>query len=688
MLEIICPARISSFDVFTRKLSPASTEAIERVAVPGWNTQLAVMFMESALRELGYLRSFWPGRTFVRFRDSKRVSTNLGELRECGSLALDFIELSNDRVFVWIESAISPTKRVLDFLNEHLEINPVKPEFLGCLTGLKLRTIPAGGEVELVDIRPSVDLSIERVPDSNRTFADYWEEAYGIKFSQPSQPILIVKRFDREFHYPAETVYIDKFSLEKRLGVSLVRQPKPETPRERYEKLHALYLALKEHKNDQLERSATICLRQCAPTVEDLCRFGAFKNAIRVQPPMLKFQFGKISWDPLAVFDSEYGPVCGKKNILVTHVIAPVGVTDTNIASLISELGRAFSRYSFGKIQKANDLRIIRYDSGTDLQEAEKQIRSLSKAQASGSLAFSLAIVPDNDPKRYFSFKQLLPARTATPLQIISIATSQEILTKSFAGFRPLCIKILIKALREGESIWNLNNAAGLNQDKSLYVGIGFSRYPREGKVSKCAAVLHDAYGDRVSWRVFATPQERSITRQWFDTLLLRIRDIVESEKPSRLVFYRTGTMYPEERQAVDVSVQGCTWLSAIKVSFVSVLDAQNARFYLYDKTYRRAQNLPAGYAIVVNDNEVFLSTSNYDDRELRQGTVIPVGLKLEMGQESIESILAEYHDLTYLNWRAPTTLAKHPLVITIAERFAELTRENVPAESMFYLDL
>ena len=83
-----------------------------------------------------------------------------------------------------------------------------------------------------------------------------------------------------------------------------------------------------------------------------------------------------------------------------------------------------------------------------------------------------------------------------------------------------------------------------------------------------------------------------------------------------------------------------------------------------------------------------FFSTSNYDSRGLRQGTVMPVRIKNELGDDLITNILMEYHDLTYLNWQTPFTTAKHPLVVTIANRFAELTREGVPTENTFYLDL
>ena len=249
-------------------------------------------------------------------------------------------------------------------------------------------------------------------------------------------------------------------------------------------------------------------------------------------------------------------------------------------------------------------------------------------------------------------------------------------------------MKILVKSLKEDETIWRLSNSAGLLQENSLYIGIGFSRFPRERKVSKCAAVIHDARGSKVSWKVFATLQERTITEQWFKTLLRQIRDVVEQEKPSRLVFYRTGTLYLSERRIIQDVIDHLSWLSSIKVSFVSILDGSNHRFYTYHRERNKYGNIPSGYAVIKNKNEAFLSTSNYDERKLRHGTVVPVRLKLELGTDRIIDIVKEYHDQTYVYWLAPFTTTKTPLVLTVADKFAELTREGVSAENFFYLDL
>jgi hypothetical protein len=684
ILQVVGPMTMHSFTVFGQELHASTIETVRREQVPGWNSQIVSLFMERNLRELGYIRSYWPGRTFVKYRDFERTQTNIGCLRECESFQLDFMELQEDQFFVWIESYTSPTKRALDFLRENVGDITDKQDILSCLEDLKLRSIPSGSEVELKDVMPSKDMTIERVSTTDSTFVRYWERTHGIELTEQLQPILVVKGFNQDFHYPAEMIYIDRNSLEKRLGRSR-RRPKPESPKERYEKIQDLFFSIKDLQSD-LNQYLAVVSRRYAPTVQELCELGAFRNAIRIRQPMLEFQGGSASIDPLDVFSPDYVPVCGRKNITLTHLVLPSDTADADIEAFVQELQRAFRAYGFGKIKKPERARVIRYGDSADIRQLESKIRDLDKLESDINIA--IAVVPDDDDTYYYSLKRLLPISTGTPLQCVRLSTFREILSGSFRGFQYLCMEILIKVLREGESIWNLSATAGLSNEKTLFVGIGFSRYPRERKVSKCAAVLHSAHGDRVSWEVFATLQERTISKQWFDNLLRRIRGIVEKEKPSRLLFYRTGKMFPQESEAVKSSLTNCHWLSSIKVSFVSIMDGRNYRFYLYDRKRDRYRNLPAGYAIVVDDQEAFLSSSNYDERELRHGTVIPVRLKLEIGDETITDLLKEYHDLTYLNWQAPTTTAKHPFVVTVADRFAELTREGIPAESMFYLDI
>ncbi|RLF98047.1 hypothetical protein DRN58_07715 [Thermococci archaeon] len=635
------------------------------------------------LRKLGYMRSRGAGRTFINYQNFEISNTNAGKLREYDAINLDFMELKDNRVFVWIETYTSPMKSVLDFLNEKLKDKADKRDLLNVLNPLKLRIAPSGVEIQLKDILLNRDLTEKNVPGTRQTFKEYWKKKYGIELSQKIQPIFIIKGWDGDLQYPAEMVFIDRYSLEKYISKIRGRKPRYEDPAKRAEKIENLFYRLKKIGDNYLKEYITIDLQKYCPTAEELLEFGGLQDAIHISPPLLEFYRGAVSLDPLDVFNPSYGIACGKKNLFITHLILPYEITEQEINRFTDALQKMFSSYRFGKIERDKDIKIIKYNISADIQDIESRIRGLDKTKNDGNIG--IAVLPDDGESYYYSLKKLFPSRTGNPLIDIKLSTLQQILSGSFPGSKYLSLKFLIKTLEEDEAIWTLANAAGLLKEKTLFIGISFSRYPRERRVSKCAAVLHDSHGNKISWKVFSTPQERTITKQWFDALLFRIRDIVEKENPTRLLFYRTGTMHSIELDAIKNSIKSCSWLAQIKISFVSILDGKTCRFYLYDEEYK---NIPPGYGFIMNNREAFLSTSNYDERDLKQGTVIPVRLKLEIGDDNIIDILKEYHDLTYLNWLAPETTAKHPLVVRIAERFAELTREGIPTESMFYLDL
>ncbi|HJH27796.1 MAG TPA: hypothetical protein C5S37_13775 [Methanophagales archaeon] len=323
-------------------------------------------------------------------------------------------------------------------------------------------------------------------------------------------------------------MFIDRYSLEKHIGKIKGRAPKYEDPKQRVEKVKNLFYGFKEVNENYLQQYLKIEPQKYCPTIEELWELGAFKNAIRISPPLLEFYRGSISLDPLDVFNPSYGPACGKKNLSLTHLILPNDTTESEISNFIESLQRMYESYKFGSIKKDEYLMVLRYNIDAGVQELENKIRNLDKVESGGSIG--IAIIPD-DSDYYYSLKRLFPTKTDIPLQEIRYSNFKQIVSKSFRGSKFLCLKLVIKILKEGEAIWILANSAGLSKEKTLFIGIGFSRYPRVGKISKCAAVLHDSHGDRVSWRVFSTLQERTITKQWFNTLLLRIRDIVEKRK-------------------------------------------------------------------------------------------------------------------------------------------------------------
>ena len=680
-LELISFVKIKNFKLFSEEIEITDVRGIDRNRVSGWNKAVASVYLEHGFHSFGYIRSQWPGRNFINFKDYQLVSTNLGYFRECSAFEIDIQELTDDKVFVWLQSYISPSKRLADFIKENFSQS--KPEeLLGILSNLKLKSIPSGSELQVKEILLGKDIAKEKIPGIGLTYLQFWKETYGIELGEKIQPVVVIRGRGADYHYPAEMIFVEKYSLQKHYKKSLERKTKTESPRQRVSKSENIFEALKQYHNQSWDQNIQMQFVVHNPTLEYLHTHGAIESALRVHQPTLEFRSGAVSLDPSNIFKSEYGAKCGHKTIALSHFFAPAAITDDQIDIFLKGLQKTFSSVGFGKILKTPETIIVKFNE-KDKADLENRIRELDKIN-SVSNHLGVIVIPDGHPELYFTAKRLFPSRVKAPIQVVQLSSFMEAQDDRFRGFRLLSLKILIKSLKLGEAIWTLSDNAGLIPKRTLYVGVGYSAFPREGKVSKCATVLHDARGNKVSWKVFATVQTRTITKQWFDTLLHHIRDIVESEKPERLIFYRTGTMFPVELDAINSSLAGCEWIKPIQTCFVSIFDDANHRFFLAGN----CKNLPAGYSVVLNTTEGLISSSNYDDRELRQGTVVPVRLNLEIGSESIVNILKEYHDLTYLNWPAPYTTAKHPLLITIADKFAELTRENISTENMFYLDL
>lgn len=680
-LELISLVPVKNFRLFSEEIEIRDIRGIGRDRVYEWNKTVTAVYLEHALQSFGYIRSQWPGRNFVKFADYKLVDTNVGCIRECPALETDIEEMTNGDVFVWLQSYVSPSKRLVDFIKESSS-QYTSEELSDALGNLKLRSIPSGSELQVKSILLGKDMTQEHIPGMGLSYIQFWKEMYGVELGEKIQPIVIVEGKGTDYHYPAEMIFVDRYSLEKYQKKSIERQTRAESPKQRADKSKEFFRLLKKYQNPSWAQSVQIQPKECNPTLAYLQNGGAIERALRIHQPMLEFRSGAVSLDPSNIFKSEYGAKCGQRAISLSHFFAPTSVPDNQIDTFLNGLQRTFSFAGFGRITKSPKVVITKFNEN-DKTDLENNIRTLDRL-GNVSNHLGMIVIPDGHPELYFTAKRLVPSRIGVPIQAVQLSSFIEAQDDRFRGFRLLSLKILIKSLRRGEAIWTLSDNAGLLTERTLYVGIGYSAFPREGRVSKCAAVLHDSRGNKVSWKVFATVQTRTINKQWFDTLLHHIREVVESEKPERLMFYRTGTMFPVELDAINSSLIGCAWLKPIETCFVSILDAGNHRFFLSESH----KNLPAGYSVLLNAREGLISSSNYDDRELRQGTIIPVRLRLEFGNESILNVLKEYHDLTYLNWPAPYTTAKHPLLITIAERFAELTRENVSAENMFYLDL
>ena len=81
---------------------------------------------------------------------------------------------------------------------------------------------------------------------------------------------------------------------------------------------------------------------------------------------------------------TRYGPACGKKNLLLTHLILPNDTTESEIGNFIESLQRMYESYKFGSIKKDEYLKVLQYNVDAGVQEIENKIRTLDKVESGG----------------------------------------------------------------------------------------------------------------------------------------------------------------------------------------------------------------------------------------------------------------------------------------------------------------
>lgn len=166
--KFITFTELNSATLFGQELAPNLYIRVHRNEIKSWNNSVVSTHIEQCLQPLGYIRSSRLGRTYTNYQKAERVETNVGILSESPSFKVDYTQLNDDQVFLWLDSYVSPSMRVLDFLEDNSAIDNTN-QASTLLQGLKLRVLPSGQEVEIQQVLSSRDLSTEQIPDNNIT---------------------------------------------------------------------------------------------------------------------------------------------------------------------------------------------------------------------------------------------------------------------------------------------------------------------------------------------------------------------------------------------------------------------------------------------------------------------------------------------------------------------------------------
>ncbi len=662
-LLLEAPRQLSSIEVDGRRLTCDSSKKLDTHDAGPYVAGAVQEFIEARLIGEGYSPAGSMRRVFVRYASRKKDDESA-----IPAVRLSYQILGPTCLLVWTEAFSKPWTRTLDLIGDMR----TKDEVRARLEGRSFRTLPYEQPARLLDVVPEVDLGRERVPKTQVNYLDYWAEL-GYELEERLQPILVMQTKTGRYHYPAETVLI-RAEVPEVLGA---RAPLVMTPDERHRALTELARIV--FPTNLMEwRGLRIGLDSVAPTVDEIPPEWRPRVA-SINPPLLRFAHGQYSGDPLDVFSK--GPEAGRKPISVRSVYYPSHANAERCAKAVEILCRHYGSRGFGEARVDPAVQKISYAAGTSGPELGALIRRT--AAPGGTEAVGVAFLDEGD-EAYYAFKRFYPEYSGAPLQAIQLETMPAILAGKRSLLDQLALNLYLKRLEQKESAWTLLSPAG-GSEKTSFVAIAFSRRLEPRRGGKGVAVLHDAMGRGLNWNMVMTPGERTITEAWFNTVLDQVQPLLEGEPFERLVLYRAGHLYPAEVQAIKKSLDGKLKSRKIRIDFVAVMN-EHRRFFV--RTDGALWNPPPGTAIFWSNEEVLLSESGFAERGIWRGTVVPVGLKRVLGSTDMSQIAAEYHDLTHLSWSAPYTTWKHPLVMKIAERLAEASREGVPASAIRFLPL
>ena len=562
-----------------------------------------------------------------------------------------------------------------------LKLTYGEKEILQSLVGAKIHVLPKRTEARIKDIVYNQNMENFNGFD----YIQFWKSRYNIDIDK-SQAIASVSFGPslKPLNYPADTIYLDKREIEKRIGYWKEKEALALEPRRRVEKTREVLTTCFPEDKMKISNIFELKIMRKMPSWGELTSYGFCCKMTRVLPPNLIFSkdMRNSSHDPRAIF--KFGPYASKKDVNIWKMFIPVDYPEGKVQSFIDLVGSAYNQHQFGRLLSETDKVIQRipiqlYEPKPNGEVLRKIIRNLPKPDGSKT-NIALVVIPDEFSPLHDLAKVIINEELNMPDQLIREQTFWQISDKgNYSLAKTLALQLFIKSLKNmGEVPWILSRPSD-GKGKTVYVGFGFSREPLTGREANSFFAVCDSLGKLVVQRTVGIPfKSRYIDIAWITDFFREIRTEMEKifiTNFERIVVYRHGTMYDEEKNALfewlDSKKNDDYW-SGVNVDFISVKPTFKRIF----KSGENYSNPEAGICVILNENEALFSTSSIHERTLTQGTVIPVHIVKETKTATkIQDIVKEYHDRSYLNWMAPVTGSKWPLELHIANNLAEIAR-------------
>lgn len=524
------------------------------------------------------------------------------------------------------------------------------------------------------------------IGEHKQTLVEYWSDL-GEEVDPAERPVIdvVLKRSKRTASYPPSRLNL---SLK---GVDIRREERLQTPPNK--RLAGICNHPLIRRSLRID-GADVRFSPTPLSVSHLIDLGLALGSGVATFPNLEFGGGFVSTDPRKLLGR--GPAGGSESVRAVYIAGK----DVPVAALHQSLSQYYEGWGFGKleladvVQVASDSRKSYYRAG---QAAAEKIRPTPENNV-------ILGVIDGSTESYRAIKKGVDAtmkRAFAAVQILRRATAMDIIAGKQWLAADLIPQVYAKSTRK--PAWLLSSPAG-GTFGNAYLAFDVSRRisfeldETEGvasaisKEASAIASLCDEHGRIITWDTYASHTGEILGKQeaW-DIFTAAFDNIhrVKGDTFRRLVVYKDGPIREAEKVFITTAAEevrdefrGETGIE-VQVDLVGVPKTGIERLFV-----RRGQefgNPERGTYLLLPDNRALLVSS-----APRFGTADPIHVNYESAiggtPTAMTTIVAEFFDLTNLDWRSVYQQPKTPLPLQLVQSLGELLTLDI--ESPTYIPL
>lgn len=611
---------------------------------------------------------------FIDFSARENKSVKIGDIQTFLTIYHGFSiriqRLAKGKFILWID----PVYVQYYTLNNWIEAEGIEEEQV--LKKLKkIRVLPSKREVVIEKVRIN-----EQIPEN---IIEYWKNKYRLELTTRRGMATVKFATGESYSYPLETLCLEKEWIEKNIGF-IIKEEVTLSPHQRYMKTIDFFT--KYFSQNIKTGLCEIKFYKNLLTLKELLKW--FKGAYRLLPPMLLFSkrdLSKKSTDTRAIF--KFGGYAGPRKIFIYKVICPQSTGSEDLTYFMENLKRTYDT-SFGTLDYTpiNEIRIpysekvLRESAAKITEFFRRRLEPIRPRKIDDYRVMALVVELNKKHIAYYIIKKIINDQWRIPDQHLREVTLRRIKKSELPLAKGLALQLYIKSLGFEDPPWILRYPSD-GMAMTAYCGIGYSVRVNDN-LKKALGILAicDAHGKYILQRSMLLSEIANyLTRELLTKLFSFIFERTKSLPPfNRIVIYKKGHLTDNERRNVEKVVSTLKETQFWKDKIIDVISVEESIIRLYKIRNRKIVNIDPGTVVVINEKEGLICTSGHPELGIKQGTVKLIHLKIEYkeSKKSVNELLQEYYDRTFLNWMSPLMLSRYPPELNISLKLAEISKE------------